>query len=325
MLIKIAELYCSIAILTDFSPNFLPMQAHYPCPDCRGEHFAAFYACRDHAVSGELFNLARCRRCQMVITQQPPPVEAIGKYYQSENYVSHSDTQKGLFFRLYHAVRRLMLHSKKKLVERYTGKSGGNLLDWGCGTGYFLDTMQRAGWKVQGIEADAGAREFARKKFRLPVIAPHQTAHLPDKHYDCISFWHVLEHLHDLTETFAQVQRLLAPQGILVVALPNQQSYDAWYYGRYWAAWDVPRHLWHFAPHNIERLAGAHGFKLLHKQTMPFDPFYVALLSEKYRGNRFGFVKGILQGVVSLVKGWLNVNRSSSVIYVFSRNTYAGI
>ncbi|WP_250632903.1 class I SAM-dependent methyltransferase [Rhodoflexus caldus] len=295
------------------------MQAHYPCPDCNGEQFAAFHTCRDYTVSGELFTLARCRQCQMVITQQPPPSEKIGSYYKSEDYVSHSDTKRGLFFRLYHLARGWMLQSKRKLVEKYSGKTNGKLLDWGCGTGYFPAAMQQAGWQVQGIEADEDARNYARQKFSLAVFAPEKVTQLPDSQYDCISFWHVMEHLHDLRGTIANIERLLAPQGIVVVALPNQQSYDAWYYGRYWAAWDVPRHLWHFAPQNIERLMAANGFGLLHKQTMPFDPFYVALLSEKYREKRWGFINGILQGFISLVKGYLNVNQSSSVIYVFSR------
>lgn len=295
------------------------MQAHYPCPDCNGEKFAAFHTCRDYTVSGELFTLARCRQCQMVITQQPPVSEKIGSYYKSENYVSHSDTRQGLFFRLYHVARSWMLQSKRRLVEKYSGKTSGQLLDWGCGTGYFPATMQQAGWQVQGIEADDDARNYARQKFSLAVAAPEEVAQLSGKQYDCISFWHVMEHLHDLQGTIANIERLLAPQGIVVIALPNQQSYDAWYYGRYWAAWDVPRHLWHFAPQNIERLMAANGFGILHKQTMPFDPFYVSLLSEKYREKRLGFINGIVQGFISLVKGYLNVNRSSSVIYVFSR------
>ncbi|MCS7018605.1 MAG: class I SAM-dependent methyltransferase [Cytophagales bacterium] len=297
------------------------MQVHYPCPDCSGEHFAVFHTCRDYLVSGELFELARCRQCQMVITQQPPPANEIGSYYKSEQYVSHSDTKKGVFFRLYHLARYFMLRAKQRLVVQYSHQQTGNLLDWGCGTGYFLRTMQQAGWQVEGIEADSDARNYAHQKFDLPVIAPDSIEQLPDNQYDCISFWHVLEHLHNLAGTITQVKRLLKkPQGIVIVALPNQQSYDAWYYGRYWAAWDVPRHLWHFAPPNIERLMAAHGFHLVHKQTMPFDPFYVSLLSEKYRGKRWGFINGIVQGAISLVKGYLDVNRSSSIIYIFSLN-----
>lgn len=292
----------------------------YPCPDCNGEHFAAFHTCRDYTVSGELFTLAKCKRCHMVITLEPPAPEQIGSYYKSENYVSHSDTNKGLFFRLYHIARRWMLGTKRRLIEQQSGKTAGQLLDWGCGTGYFADAMQRAGWQVQGIEADQDARNYARQKFNLSVIAPQEVARLPEKRYDCISFWHVLEHLHDLKGTLTAISRLLAPGGIVVIALPNHQSYDAWYYGRYWAAWDVPRHLWHFAPHNIERLMAANGFSLRAKQTMPFDPFYVALLSEKYRQKRLGFINGMLEGFISLLKGYADVNRSSSIIYVFSRN-----
>lgn len=295
------------------------MQAHYPCPDCTGEHFAAFHTCRDYTVSSELFTLARCRQCQMVITQHPPDSESIGNYYKSANYVSHSDTKQGLFFRLYHLARRWMLQFKRKLVEKYSGKTNGQLLDWGCGTGYFLSAMRQAGWQVQGIEADSDARRYAQQKFNLSVIANDEIEQLADNQYDCISFWHVLEHLHDLRGTLSDVRRLLAPQGIVVIALPNQQSYDAWYYGKYWAAWDVPRHLWHFAPQNIERLMAANGFELLYKKTMPFDPFYVSLLSEKYREKPLWFINGALQGFISLIKGYLNVNRSSSVIYIFSR------
>ncbi|MCS6967376.1 MAG: class I SAM-dependent methyltransferase [Cytophagales bacterium] len=293
------------------------MSLRYPCPDCEGENFAPFYTCRDYLVSGELFALGKCRSCGMVVTLQPPSPEEMPKYYQSENYISHSDLQRGLFFKTYHFVRKVMLGAKRKLVIQATGKEKGNLLDWGCGTGYFLNAMQQAGWQVQGIEVSDQARAYAREKFGVPVVSPAEIVHLPSHHYHCVTFWHVLEHLHHLENTLAELKRLLAPGGIAVIALPNQQSYDAWYYGRYWAAWDVPRHLWHFAPPHIERLMNAAGFRLYHKQPLPFDSFYVALLSEKYRGKRLGVINAMVQGLISFLQGYYQVNRASSIVYLF--------
>nr|MCU0391623.1 methyltransferase [Thermoflexibacter sp.] len=104
----------------------------------------------------------------------------------------------------------------------------------------------------------------------------------------------------------------------LIIAVPNHQSYDAKHYQAHWAAYDVPRHLWHFSPTSLELLAERYDFRISDKKIMPFDPFYIALLSEKYKNSRLGMFFGGLHGGIALIKSWLDPNVSSSIIYVLA-------
>jgi 2-polyprenyl-3-methyl-5-hydroxy-6-metoxy-1,4-benzoquinol methylase len=287
------------------------------CPVCGNNQFKNVHVCKDYTVSGQSFVIVRCTQCHTAITQDAPSQAEIGPFYQSEDYISHSDSKAGLFNQLYHAARNLMLRRKRKLVERVTGRKMGNLLDIGSGTGYFMAAMKKAGWQTTGIEADGGARQYAQQKFQLDVQPPEALASLPSEAFQAITLWHVLEHIHDLDGYLAQISRVLHPKGALLIAVPNYQSSDAQHYGAHWAGWDVPRHLWHFSPKSMETLLARHEFSLLDKRIMPFDPFYVSLLSEKYRQNSLAPLAGAWQGLLSLVSGLANVDRSSSVIYVF--------
>jgi 2-polyprenyl-3-methyl-5-hydroxy-6-metoxy-1,4-benzoquinol methylase len=289
------------------------------CPVCGHRDFRHLHTCKDYTVSGQSFAVVLCQHCGTALTQNAPGPDQIGPYYQSEDYISHSDTKAGLFNGLYHAARRIMLRQKRELVQRVVGRKAGNLLDVGCGTGYFLATMQRAGWQATGVEADAGARAYAHQKFGLQVLAPEALATLPEGEYQAVTLWHVMEHLHDLDGYLRQMARVLHPNGALVIAVPNHQSTDAQHYGADWAGWDVPRHLWHFSPKSMEILLAKYEFSLMDKRTMPFDPFYVSLLSEKYRQSSLAPVRGAWQGLRSLVAGLAQVDQSSSVIYVFLR------
>jgi ubiquinone/menaquinone biosynthesis C-methylase UbiE len=290
------------------------------CPVCAHPTFHKYLICRDYTVSQREFTLVQCAQCGFVLTQNAPPAAEIGPYYQAASYLSHSDRKEGLFDRLYHWARARMLHTKRKLVQKVTGKKTGRLLDVGSGTGYFLHTMQAAGWEVAGIEANEAARASTQRKFGLAVQAPEALPQLPPEGYHAITLWHVLEHVHDLNGYLQQLYRLLHPKGALVIAVPNHQSLDAQHYGPHWAGYDVPRHLWHFAPATLERLLARHGFALLTRQTMPFDPLYVALLSEKYRQSPLGLLRGLFWGGLSLLTGFWQVKRSSSVIYVFLKD-----
>ena len=292
---------------------------HQQCPVCGNASLSPFLNCKDYTVSSENFDINYCTNCQTGITQAAPDQENIGKYYQSENYISHTDTKEGLVNRLYHVARSFMLNSKKNTVTYYTKLSKGKLLDIGSGTGYFLNKMKETAWEVKGIEADEGARNFSEKQFFLSVFSPEKLNLLIDNQFDAITLWHVLEHLHNLQGTWEIFGKLLKDSGVLFIAVPNHQSYDAQHYQEFWAAYDVPRHLWHFSPKSLEVLAQKHGFQIIAKKTMPFDPFYIALLSEKYKGNSLGLLAGAWHGGIALLKAIFNVNLSSSVIYVLKK------
>jgi 2-polyprenyl-3-methyl-5-hydroxy-6-metoxy-1,4-benzoquinol methylase len=290
------------------------------CPVCGDSQFSPFLTCTDYFVSGEQFSIKQCNSCGFKITENIEDEENIGRYYQSEEYISHSNTSKGLVNSVYHAVRSYMNGRKKRLVEKATSLKTGQILDVGTGTGFFLNEMKQNGWQVTGTEKSSDARDFAKNEFNLDNLPSEKLFTLKDKSFDVITLWHVLEHIHLLNENMKTFARLLKPNGKLIIAVPNHNSTDAKHYKEFWAAYDVPRHIWHFAPKQMEILGKKHGFKMNSLHTMPFDSFYVAMLSEKYKKSKLAFFKGILYGKISWLNSIINPEKCSSVIYVFEKN-----
>ena len=289
------------------------------CPLCGGQQLEHALTCTDHYASGEQFEVIRCVHCGLLMTQGVPVEAEIGKYYETPDYISHSDTQQGLMNRVYHWVRQYMLSRKAALVKRTSGLSEGSLLDYGTGTGYFANTMVCQGWKVKAIEKSPQARAFAKKQFGLNVEAEHSLKDYPSMSLDVVTLWHVMEHLEHLNEMWETLHRILKDKGVLIVAVPNPESYDARKYKEWWAAYDVPRHLWHFSPSVMQRFGDKHGFVLEKEHPMPFDAFYVSMLTEKYKGNGLSFVKGLWTGALAWFSALGNKERSSSLIYVFRK------
>lgn len=290
------------------------------CPLCHSSETRYHLNCKDHLVSDEEFNLIHCNNCGLVFTQDAPGPDKIGRYYQSQNYISHSDTKQGLTSRLYHIARQIMLPAKRKTVQQFTGKTCGKLLDFGSGTGYFIRHMADHGWGAQGIEIDDGARNYAKEWTGLTVEDPETLSSLPDNHFDVITLWHVLEHIHDLQGTLSQFHRILKKDGNLVLALPNYTSLDAGHYKENWAAYDVPRHLWHFSPDTVRHLLSDNGFRLEKLKPLPFDAFYISMLSEKYVGHSLSHLRGALIGFRSWLHSQTNPERSSSLTYIARKN-----
>ena len=290
------------------------------CPVCNSTAFSPFLVCTDFFVSGEEFPIKECSTCGLKITQDIENEENIGRYYQSEKYISHSNTSKGLVNSVYHAVRRYMLGRKRRLVEKVASLKAGRILDVGTGTAFFLNEMKAKGWQVTGTEKSSDARDFARKEFNLNNLPSEKLFEIPKESFDVITLWHVLEHIHQLGENMNAFERLLSNKGKLIIAVPNSDSYDAKHYKAYWAAYDVPRHIWHFAPKQMKLLGEKHGFALKSLHGMPFDSFYVSMLSEKYKKSKFGLLKGMFYGKVSWIGSIFNAAKCSSVIYVFEKN-----
>lgn len=289
------------------------------CPLCGSGLVTEEMKCKDYFVSGETFPIYSCGECGFRFTGNVPSEDKMGHYYQSNSYISHSDTRKGIINKIYHWVRSLMLKEKSSLVIHFTGLKKGNLLDYGTGTGYFPNRMKKKGWNVEAIEVSEDARTFAFEHFGLKPKLPSEMDSFGEKSFDCITLWHVLEHIQDLHGIMDKFNTLLREQGMLIIAVPNRTSYDAGRYGNMWAAYDVPRHLWHFSPVTLANLGSMHGFSLVEMITMPFDGFYISMMSEKNRGSRFPFLKGMFYGAA----GWLSTlgkrERSSSLIYVFKK------
>ncbi len=291
---------------------------HSECPLCSSKELSEPILVKDHSISKETFDLVTCQSCQFTFTQNPPSPENVGPYYISEDYVSHSDSKKGLTNSIYHKVRSFMLQKKAGLVK--SRSKGNSILDIGSGTGYFLNTMKNAGFKTRGVEINDQAREYSKEKFGLDVVPPtsffEQSA---SKEFDVITLWHVLEHLYNLDEYMSQIKASLKDDGTLIIAVPNKDSFDGHYYEEDWAGLDVPRHLWHFTPVSMQVLTKKHGWEIKEHRILPFDSFYVALLSEKYKKNMFETIKGFLVGGVSWLNAIFNAKKASSVIYVLQK------
>lgn len=294
---------------------------HYEyCPICEAKNIQEKFVVKDYTVSGEEYMLYQCNDCSFVFTQDIPSQEEIGAYYASQNYISHSNTQKGLVNNLYHKVRKITLASKCKMIIAETKTVKGNLLDVGCGTGAFLNEMKTAGWNITGLEPDETARKNARELFNIDSQPSPELFALPAGSYDAITMWHVLEHVHQLHEYVEQLKNLLKPGGRLLIAVPNYTSHDADHYQRFWAAYDVPRHLYHFSPASMRILMEKHGLQVLKTKPMWFDSFYVSMLSEQYKNDGKGNMIGaFFTGLVSNIKALFNKERCSSVIYVIGK------
>jgi len=292
----------------------VPPLNHTHCPLCASADIAEERKVKDHSISGETFVLVRCAACDFLFTQNPPSPEEASRYYEGDAYISHSDSNEGVVNKIYHKARNYMLERKFKLVHRVS--RGLHVLDYGTGTGYFTDYLVRKGYKAQGIEIDGQAREYGRKKFGITINPPEALFdELEEKKLDVITLWHVLEHLYDPKKYLDRFRVVLKRKGKLLIAVPNHKSKDAQAYGDYWAAYDVPRHLWHFSPVTMRMMMAKSGFRVTETLHMPLDPFYVSIMSQKYK-NGGGLVSGGFKGLKSFVKSSTDAEWGSSVIYV---------
>ena len=290
---------------------------HYDnCPFCSSGNITQLFPVKDHTVSGESFIICRCDECSGMFTQDVPEQEAISPYYASQNYISHSNTSKGFINGLYHKVRSITLSTKRRMIVALTGVQKGNVLDVGCGTGAFLNEMKTAGWQITGLEPDEVARRNAVELFGVYPLPSQELFNLPAKSFNAITMWHVLEHVHQLHEYVAQLKKLLADNGRLLIAVPNYTGYDAQHYKEHWAAYDTPRHLYHFSPAGMKGLMQRHGLEVIQTKPMWFDSFYVSMLSEQYKSGKGNIIKAFLIGFISNMKALLDKERCSSVIHV---------
>lgn len=288
------------------------------CPSCQSTHLEDVLECRDFLVSHQTYSIARCLDCDLYFTAEPPGENEISAYYESEAYISHTDTRNGMLNRVYHWARKWALRKKVRWVQNATGLSSGSVLDIGSGTGAFLNAMHTSGWNTTGIEPNAAARKIAVDTYG---IASYETGKINELHsgsFDAITLWHVLEHVHTLHEYIEMLKRLIKPEGKIIIALPNIQSVDFYFYREYWAALDVPRHLYHFTPSAIDFLLRHHQLSIVRQIPMPLDSFYISLLSEKYKGKSGNRFRGLLEGFNSWLRSNFDWSKASSIVYVVS-------
>ncbi|MCB0395281.1 MAG: class I SAM-dependent methyltransferase [Flavobacteriales bacterium] len=289
------------------------------CPLCDANEFSEFIKCKDHTVSHKTFQIVSCNQCGLLFTNPRPDTNTIGGYYQSEDYISHSNTRKGLISQLYHIVRNYTLRSKLRLIEG--SHKPGSLLDVGCGTGEFLNTAKQHHWNTTGIEPSQTAREFAINTYGLHVFPPSHLEELKPASFQVITLWHVLEHVDQLNHYIEKLSTLLDSEGTLIVAVPNPDSWDACHYKTNWAAYDLPRHFYHFTPMTMKKLMSKHQLTITKIKPMIFDSFYVAMLSSQYKNENksLSVLRGFSIGALSNIRALFGKKNYSSLIYIIRK------
>lgn len=285
------------------------------CPICHSKSFKKAFQLKDYSISHEDFNLVKCTTCGFLLTNPRPIDEELPKYYQSEDYISHSGTKKGLINTLYHQFQKLNLILKYKAFAKHVPR--GTWMDYGAGNGAFLNFLKSKNISCEGFEPDERARKIGTQKgIKIQDALEYRAS---SKEYAAITMWHVLEHVPNLHEIIAKHKTNLVDGGILTIAVPNHKSYDATHYENFWAAYDVPRHLWHFSEKDVKALLEKNGFDYISTKPMVFDSYYVSMLSEKYKKG--SIIKGALIGLISNLKARTSDTSFSSQIYIFRKKS----
>jgi SAM-dependent methyltransferase len=275
---------CELCLLLSPSPySLVPNEVLLACPVCGSPDLHDKLQVQDKSVSQETFTIQQCAGCGLQFTNPRPDAASIGRYYESDAYVSHNSAAQGLVNRVYKVARFFTMRRKVALITKLNGGQPGRLLDYGCGTGHFLARAQQARWWVAGVEPNERARQEAAARVQEPIRKPSDLAGLPAGSFDIVTLWHVLEHVHTLNETLDELIRVLRQDGKLLIAVPNPDSLDAQHYRQAWAAYDVPRHLYHFVPATMRQLLARHGLRIAQTLPLPLDAYYVSMLSEKLR------------------------------------------
>ena len=268
---------------------------------------------KDYSVSKEIFDLHHNPEYDMLITFPKPSLEKLPTYYESEDYISHTDGKRTFFEKTYHYIKNIAVRNKLKLINSQSKR--GELLDIGAGTGDFLVAAKNDGWQITGIEPSEKPKSIAINK---GISFAKDLTELKNNSFDVITMWHVLEHVPDLEFQIKELKRLIKPTGTIIIAVPNFNSFDAHYYGKFWAAYDVPRHFWHFSKTAIQKLFANENLKLVTVLPMKFDSFYVSLLSEKYKNGKMNFIKAFWIGCKSNWFGNRNAEYSSHIYVIKS-------
>lgn len=284
------------------------------CPLCLNHELNRVLRAVDHHLSNEVFAISHCEQCGFLFTNPRPGTSELGRYYASSNYISHSNSKRGIIPWLYYFARSIALRSKHRTISKFSG--GKTLLDYGCGAGSFLAHMRARGYSAEGVEPDDDARRAAQQTSSCPVHPSLDQVTHPL--FSVVTLWHVLEHVTDPVDTIRKLGQRLTPNGVLLVAVPDISSWDAEHYGPKWAALDVPRHLSHFRPKDIDRVAQGAGLYVVARRRLWFDAPYISLLSERYsgRGRVSALLLGLLKGGYSNLISVFTGRSTSSTLFV---------
>lgn len=286
------------------------------CIACGSDQFKDLFNCIDKVSSEESFEIVICRNCTFQYTQNRPTENEAGKYYISDKYVSHTDDKKGIIPTLYRAIRDINLKWKLRIINSLSKK--GELLDYGCGLGSFLYASKKDLWKTTGMDISQEARDIVKKRYDINVYPNEELYNTTENKYDIVSLWHVLEHVYQIDDTIIGLKNATKSGGYILIALPNNSSFDAKYYKQFWDAYDVPRHIWHFNKRSVEILFRKHSLELVLTKPMVFDSYYVSIRSEMHKGNKLYFITGMFIGLISHIKACFTKEYSSQ-LYIFKK------
>ena len=266
---------------------------------------------KDHFLTNKSFEIKKISD-GVLATLPKTNVRDLKPYYDAKNYHSHSSTNS-LMSRLYNFSSHIMSFRKVKFVSRFL-KNKNTILDFGCGKGRFLLSAKKRGFEVYGVDFITGFQ----KDLSIKNIKIYNKIESLSETVDAITFWHSLEHINEVSQTLILCRKYLSQNGILVVAVPNFDSFDANYYKNFWAAYDVPRHRFHFNKKGLLKTIQKHGFKHLRTKPMFLDSIYVSILSEKYKGTKMYYLLGFLVGALSNLIALFSQEYSSNT-FVFEK------
>lgn len=286
------------------------------CPVCDNSETELYLTTKDFFLTKENFDIVKCTTCSFIFTNPIPQKKDIPSYYESPDYISHTLKKRNSISHIYQKIRKINIKNKFKIINKY--KNAGHILDVGCGTGELLKYFKDMGWNTTGIEPADSARNFAKTNHGLDIYPESKLQHFDKGKFDVITLWHVLEHIYyDVNDGLDQLKQILKPDGYIFIAVPNIESFDASHYDKYWAALDVPRHLYHFSKESFKNLIEKHSFEVVDDYPMKFDAFYVSLLSEGYiKKGLNNYMKALLNGYKSNRKAARSGNYSSMILVI---------
>lgn len=291
------------------------------CPVCSSSNSTELLTCKDYVSTNELFNIVQCKSCSLQFTNPRPSEIEIGKYYQSDKYISHSGSEKknlGLMYKVYDIVRNFSIKNKLKRIKKFNNQ--GRLLDLGCGMGYFINGVKNdKTFQFDAADISVEAIKYVKDTFAIDVMNESNLNTIPSNTYDVITQWHVLEHVHRLEERMQFLKRILKENGTMFIAVPINNSFDSKHYKKFWDGYDVPRHLLHFNRKSFAELINKHKFKIVAEKPLIFDAPYISMRSEIHQGNKFSMIKGAIIGTISNISA-LFTNNYSSIMFIIKHN-----